>query len=132
MISWMQKHRKYLVITIWISTIAFVGAGFVGWGSFDYGSMSGDVAKVGKVKVSKEDYSALYGNMYNYYSKVTGGKLDEATLKTAKSREYRVADSYKSGLASKLCRRERDEGKRRRGCCKNRLNGAFPKKRQIR
>ena len=54
MISWMQKHRKYLVITIWISTIAFVGAGFVGWGSFDYGSMSGDVAKVGKVKVSKE------------------------------------------------------------------------------
>ena len=81
MISWMQKHRKYLVITIWISTIAFVGAGFVGWGSFDYGSMSGDVAKVGKVKVSKEDYSALYGNMYNYYSKVTGGKLDEATLK---------------------------------------------------
>ncbi len=32
MITWMQRHKKWLVITIWISTIAFVGAGFVGWG----------------------------------------------------------------------------------------------------
>ena len=35
MITWMQKHRKYLVVTIWVSTIAFVGAGFVGWGAYD-------------------------------------------------------------------------------------------------
>lgn len=82
MITWMQKHRKYLVVTIWISTIAFVGAGFVGWGSYDYGSMSGKVAKVGKVDVSKEDYNTIYGNIYNYYSKMTGGKLDEQTLKS--------------------------------------------------
>ena len=33
MITWMQRHKRWLVITIWISTIAFVGAGFVGWGS---------------------------------------------------------------------------------------------------
>jgi len=82
MITWMQKHRKYLVVTIWISTIAFVGAGFVGWGSYDYGSMGGSVAKVGKVEVSQEDYKTLYGNIYNYYAKMTGGKLDEQTAKS--------------------------------------------------
>ncbi len=82
MITWMQKHRKYLVITIWISTIAFVGAGFVGWGSYDYGSMGGGVAKVGKIEITKEDYTATYGNIYNYYSKMTGGKLDEQTAKS--------------------------------------------------
>ncbi len=82
MITWMQKHRKYLVVTIWISTIAFVGAGFVGWGSYDYGSMSGKVAKVGKIDVSKEEYTSVYGNIYNYYSKMTGGKLDEQAIKS--------------------------------------------------
>ncbi|HOI84378.1 MAG TPA: SurA N-terminal domain-containing protein, partial [Campylobacterales bacterium] len=84
MITWMQKHRKYLVITIWISTIAFVGAGFVGWGSYDFGSMGGKVAKVGKIEITKEDLSSTYGNIYNYYSKMTGGKLDEQTAKTLK------------------------------------------------
>ncbi|WP_245821627.1 SurA N-terminal domain-containing protein, partial [Campylobacter vulpis] len=27
MLTWMQHHKKYLVVTIWISVIAFVGAG---------------------------------------------------------------------------------------------------------
>ena len=49
MISWMQKHNKYLVWTIWIATIAFIGAGFVGWGSYSFGSKAGNVAKVGDV-----------------------------------------------------------------------------------
>ena len=52
MISFMQKHKKYLVITIWVSTIAFVGAGFVGWGSYDFSSTSNAVAVVGENKVS--------------------------------------------------------------------------------
>ena len=43
MITWMQRHKKWLVITIWISTIAFVGAGFVGWGSYKYGTQGGVV-----------------------------------------------------------------------------------------
>jgi len=37
MITWMQTHKKWLIITIWIATIAFVGAGFVGWGAYSYG-----------------------------------------------------------------------------------------------
>jgi len=47
MITWMQNNNKYLVITIWIATIAFIGAGFVGWGSVNLGSSASSVAKVG-------------------------------------------------------------------------------------
>lgn len=62
MIGWMQKHKKYLIITIWISTIAFVGAGFVGWGSYSFSSTSNAVAVVGDRKISIENYNA---NMQN-------------------------------------------------------------------
>ena len=60
MITWMQRHKKWLVITIWISTIAFVGAGFVGWGSYDYGKKAGTVAVVGDREVSVEEYNQEY------------------------------------------------------------------------
>lgn len=72
MITWMQRHKKWLVITIWISTIAFVGAGFVGWGSYDYGSKGGVVAEVGNKEVTVEDYQQEYSNIYNEYSKMFG------------------------------------------------------------
>ncbi|NPA28640.1 MAG: hypothetical protein GXO33_00440 [Epsilonproteobacteria bacterium] len=81
MITWMQKHRKYLVITIWISTIAFVGAGFVGWGTYQYGSMSNNVAKVGDVEISVESFQQAYRNTYEQYNRMLGGNLDEATAK---------------------------------------------------
>lgn len=84
MITWMQKHRKYLVVTIWISTIAFVGAGFVGWGSYDFGSAGGKVAKVGDVELTKEQLTTTYSNIHNYYSKMVGGQLDEQTAKSLK------------------------------------------------
>ena len=72
MITWMQRHKKWLVITIWISTIAFVGAGFVGWGSYDYGSKGGVVAEVGNKEVTVEEYQQEYSNIYNEYSKMFG------------------------------------------------------------
>ena len=81
MISWMQKHRKYLVITIWISTIAFVGAGFVGWGTYQYGSKSNSVAVVGDVPVTLEEFQYAYRNTYQQYNQAMGGTLDEATAK---------------------------------------------------
>jgi len=81
MISWMQKHRKYLVITIWISTIAFVGAGFVGWGTYQYGSKSNSVAMVGSIPVTMEEFQYAYGNAYQQYNRAMGGTLDEATAK---------------------------------------------------
>ena len=55
MISWMQKNNKYLVWTIWVATFAFIGAGFVGWGSYSFGSKAGNIAKVGEVEIGGND-----------------------------------------------------------------------------
>jgi len=81
MISWMQKHKKYLVITIWISTIAFVGAGFVGWGSYKFGSSSSDIAKVGDTEITIKEFNQRYQNIFSAYNKAMGGKLDEESAK---------------------------------------------------
>ncbi|HEX5710204.1 MAG TPA: SurA N-terminal domain-containing protein [Sulfuricurvum sp.] len=81
MITWMQRHRKYLVITIWISTIAFIGAGFVGWGQYDYGDKAGAVAKVGKITITQEELQKSYGNLFNQYNQLFQGKLDEKQAK---------------------------------------------------
>ena len=77
MITWMQRHKKWLVITIWISTIAFVGAGFVGWGSYDYGSKGGVVATVGNKEISVEEYQQEYSNLYNQYSQIFGASFNK-------------------------------------------------------
>lgn len=78
MISWMQKHRKYLVVTIWISTIAFVGAGFVGWGAYSFSSDKANaVAKVGDRAIAGKELQSSYNNIYNYYNQMLGGKLTQ-------------------------------------------------------
>ncbi len=78
MISWMQTHRKYLIPTIWISTIAFVGAGFVGWGAYSFGSNKvGEVAKVGERAISGKELQYSYDNVYNYYNQALDGKLTQ-------------------------------------------------------
>jgi len=81
MITWMQHHRKYLVITIWISTIAFVGAGFVGWGQYSYGDKAGTVAKVGESPVSMREFQQAYSRLFNQYSQMFQGNFDEAQAK---------------------------------------------------
>jgi peptidyl-prolyl cis-trans isomerase D len=81
MITWMQRHRKYLVITIWISTIAFIGAGFVGWGQYDYGNKAGAVAKVGEISITAEELQKSYSNLFNQYNQLFQGKLDEQQAK---------------------------------------------------
>ncbi len=81
MISWMQKHNKYLVWTIWIATIAFIGAGFVGWGSYNFGSSAGSVAKVGNIEIKQTKLNMVYSNLYNQYNQILEGKLDEEKAK---------------------------------------------------
>ncbi len=88
MISWMQKHRKYLVVTIWISTIAFVGAGFVGWGAYSYNQdKANSVATVGSKEISVKDLQSAYSNLYNYYNQMLGGQLTKE-----KAKELRLED----------------------------------------
>ncbi len=77
MITWMQRHRKYLVITIWISTFAFIGAGFVGWGQYSYGDKAGAVARVGDISISQREWQQAYSRLYGQYNQVFQGNFDE-------------------------------------------------------
>ncbi len=77
----MQKHNKYLVWTIWIATIAFIGAGFVGWGSYDLSGKSGSVAKVGDIEIKQSKLNMAYSNLYNQYNQMLQGQLDEKKAK---------------------------------------------------
>ena len=77
MISWMQKHNKYLVWTIWVATIAFIGAGFVGWGSYSFGSKAGNVAKVGDIEIPQTKLNMVYSNIYSQYNQAMQGRLDD-------------------------------------------------------
>ncbi len=94
MISWMQKHRKYLVVTIWISTIAFVGAGFVGWGAYSFTKNSADtIAEVGDRTITGKDLQASYNKIYNYYNQLLGGKLTKE-----KASEFKIEEIAKAQL----------------------------------
>ncbi len=81
MITWMQHNRKYLVVTIWISTIAFIGAGFVGWGQYSYGEKSGSIAKVGEESIDGKQLQKAYGQLYSQYRELFKGEFDEEQAK---------------------------------------------------
>jgi len=81
MITWMQRHKKWLIITIWISTIAFVGAGFVGWGQYSYGDKAGAAAKVGNIEISMGELQKNYTNLYAKYNQMFQGNFDEEKAK---------------------------------------------------
>jgi len=81
MITWMQRHKKWLIITIWISTIAFIGAGFVGWGQYKYGDKASAVAKVGDVEISMNELQKAYSRLYQQYNQMLQGNFDEEKAK---------------------------------------------------
>ena len=84
MITWMQKHKKWLIVTIWISTIAFVGAGFVGWGSYDYGKSNSTVAIVGDTEIPMNDLQNEYSAIYNQYQQILGKSFNQELAKQLK------------------------------------------------
>ena len=66
MLEWMQKHKKYLVITVWISALALIFAGLVEWGGGGFSSISKDyIAKVKNHDISRQEYENVYFNIYN-------------------------------------------------------------------
>lgn len=87
MITWMQRHKKWLVITIWISTIAFVGAGFVGWGSYDYGKSSSNFGTVGSKEIKAKDVQNEYNALYNQYQSALGETFNQEMAKQFKLEE---------------------------------------------
>ncbi len=81
MITWMQRHKKWLIITIWISTIAFIGAGFVGWGAYSYGDKASSVAKVGDVEITVGEFQKTYSNIYAQYAQMFQENFDQEKAK---------------------------------------------------
>ncbi|OQX73853.1 MAG: hypothetical protein B6D59_04325 [Campylobacteraceae bacterium 4484_4] len=99
MISWMQKHRKYLVITIWISTFAFVAAGFVGWGAYSYNQdRANAIAKVGDVRITGKELQQTYSNLYNYYNKMLGGQLTKEKAEELKLQDIALNQLMREAL----------------------------------
>ncbi|MBK1971064.1 peptidylprolyl isomerase [Campylobacter sp. TTU_617] len=82
MLTWMQHHKKYLVVTIWISVIAFVGAGFVGWGAYDFNlNRNSSIAVVGDEKITFSEFNTRYNQIYNYYNQISNNTLNEQKAK---------------------------------------------------
>ena len=98
MIEWMQTHRKWLVITIWIATIAFIGAGFVGWGQFQLSHKEGKVAEVKDTVVTVKDWQESYNKIFDAYNKQLGGKLDEAMAKKLGLKQIALQEAIKSAI----------------------------------
>ena len=73
----MQKHRKYMLITMWVAVITFIGAGAVDWGGASYSSSASSVAKVGSVEVSNKEFSRLRSNMFEYYKTQMKGEFTQ-------------------------------------------------------
>lgn len=66
MLEWMQKHKKYLVITVWVSALALIFASMVEWGGGGFSAVSSDsVAKVGNIYISRQEYQRKYNEIYD-------------------------------------------------------------------
>ncbi len=106
MITWMQRHKKWLITTIWISTIAFVGAGFVGWGSYDFSKSGGSVAKVGKIEVQVKDVQTQYNNLYAQYKEMFGDAFNNEMAKKvnleASAYDYAITNALLLNYANEL------------------------------
>jgi peptidyl-prolyl cis-trans isomerase D len=100
----MQRHKKYLIVTIWISTIAFIGAGFVGWGQYSYGDKAGAVAKVGDIELTMGELQKNYSRLYAQYNKMLQGNFDEEKAKSfglqAQAMQQLVQQAYVLNLAA--------------------------------
>lgn len=66
MLEWMQKHKKYLVITVWVSALALVFASIVEWGGGGFSTISSDsIAKVGDIYISRQEYQKKYNTIHD-------------------------------------------------------------------
>ncbi len=69
MLEWMQKHKKYLVLTVWVSALALIFASMVEWGGGGFFAISSDsVAKVGDMYISRQEYQRKYNEIYDNVS----------------------------------------------------------------
>ena len=80
MITWMQTHNKFLIWTIWVATISFIGTGAV-VGISGGGSKAGSVAKVGEIEIKQSSLNMAYSNLYGQYNEMMKGNFDDEKAK---------------------------------------------------
>ncbi len=85
MISWMQKHNKFLIVTIWIATISFIFTGAT-YG-FSFGLKSNNLGEVGSINLSKDRFQMEYQNLYSQYNQMFQEKFDEEQAKAMRLQE---------------------------------------------
>ena len=104
MITWMQKHKKYLVITIWISVISFVAAGMVGWGAYSFSYSS--IANVSGINITSREFNREYGILFDEtsknYKRITGQALDKERAKLLNLEEQALNRLINKALISKF------------------------------
>ena len=80
MITWMQKHNKFLIWTIWVATISFIGTGAI-VGINGGGRKAGTIAKVGNVEIKQSSLNMTYSSLYSQYSQMMKGQFDDKKAK---------------------------------------------------
>ena len=104
MIEWMQTHRKWLVITIWIATIAFIGAGFVGWGQFQLSRKEGIVAEVQDTPVTMQEWQEAYNQVFNMYNQQFGGRLTQEMAKKLGLKQIALQQAIQEAILRQLAK----------------------------
>jgi len=79
MISWMQKHNKFLIVTMWIATVSFIFTGAT-YG-FSYGLRSNNIGQVGEIELKQDRFNMNYNNLFNRYNQAMQGKFDKDQAK---------------------------------------------------
>ena len=79
MIGFMQKHRKYFVITLWVSVTAFIISG-MGLMTFT-GKQDNVIAKVGEKEITIQQLQSSYNRVFGYYNQLFGGRLTQEKAK---------------------------------------------------
>ena len=98
MIEWMQTHRRWLIITIWIAAIAFIGAGFVGWGQFQFGKKDSTITKINDTEVTIKDVQIVYNNLFEEMNEKFNGKLDDSMAQELGLKKQAFEIAIKQGV----------------------------------
>ena len=111
MITWMKNKNKFVVTVMAITTFAFVGVGFVGWGSYQFGASSGTIAKVGSIDITYAQFRLAYNNVYSFYAQMMGGQVPEENNAQINDMAYNtlVDRAYFLNLAQDIGLRINDE-----------------------
>jgi peptidyl-prolyl cis-trans isomerase D len=80
----MRKHAKYFYVLFFIVILTFI---FWGVGRVDHSRETDIVARVGKYKITAEDYWKAYDNVYRFYREIYKERFDEEMEKKLNLKE---------------------------------------------